>query len=68
MMFIALALLVIIYTAFGAVYIDESPCIGEDTGILISSYRSPPGLLLHLGSTGIVASSDGRTLNSTICT
>jgi hypothetical protein len=66
MMFLVLVLLVTVYNALGAVYIDESPCIGEDSGILISSFRSPPGLLLQLQSIGIVAPSGGMTLNNNL--
>lgn len=62
MMLLVLILLVTVYNALGAVYIDESPCTGEDSGILISSYRSPPGLLLQLRSIG-VAPSGGMSLN-----
>ena len=46
MMFLVLVLLVTVCNALDPVYIDESPCVGEDTGILISPIRAPPGLLL----------------------
>lgn len=63
---LVLVLLLTVCNALDAVYIDESPCIGEDSGILISSFRSPPGLLLQLQSIGVVAPSGGMTLNNNL--
>lgn len=61
-----LVLTVLFISVFSSTYIDDTPNTGEESGIVVSSFRSPPGLLLQLQTIGVVAPTGGMTFHSNV--